>query len=145
MNKFKINYIKFIYLFAFLLSLIFPKKYYIFFKCCLKYIQYYHYLDKKCLECPKEIIFNGLNILSLEDTLDEIIKNNRSISRFGDGEIKLIFGNKIGFQNANKMLAIKLKKVLKSKRKGLLIGINFPYNNSYLNKLIYTEKKYYIN
>ena len=91
------------------------------------------------------IIFNGLNILSSEDTLDEIIKNNRSILRFGDGEIRLIFGKKIGFQNANKILAKKLKKVLKSKRKGLLIGINFPYNNSYLNKLINQEKKYYIN
>jgi glycosyltransferase family protein len=86
-----------------------------------------------------------LNILSSEDTLDEIIKKNCSISRFGDGEIKLIFGQRIGFQEVNKKLAYKLKKVLKSKRKGLLIGINIPYNNSYLNKFTYSAKIYYNN
>jgi len=82
-----IIFIKIICIVALLFLLKFPKKYYLYFKCCLKYIQYYHNLNKKCLTCPKEIIFKGLNILSSEDTLDEIIKNNRSISRFGDGEM----------------------------------------------------------
>ena len=86
-----------------------------------------------------------MNIISSEDTLDEIIKNNRSISRFGDGEINLIDGVSIGFQEANKILTKKLKKVLKSKRKDLLIGINIPYNNSYLNIYNYEAKQYFIN
>ena len=97
------------------------------------------------MKCPKEIIFNGLKILSSEETLNEIIKNNRSISRFNDGEIGLIFGKGIGFQKVNKMLSKKLRKVLKSKRKGLLIGINIPYNNSYLNIYDNRAKKFYIN
>ena len=56
MNTFLIILIKLICLFALLLSFKFPKKYYIIFKCCLKYFQYYHYLNKKCLNCPKEIM-----------------------------------------------------------------------------------------
>jgi glycosyltransferase family protein len=83
--------------------------------------------------------------LSSEETLNEIIKKNRSISRFGDGEIKLIFGKGLGFQGANKTLIKKLRKVLKSKRKGLLIGINIPYNNRYLSKYNNRAKKYFIN
>jgi len=145
MNKYKIKNIKLICFLILLLSLKISKKYYIFFKCCIKYFQYYHYLDKKCLSCPKEVIFNGLNILSSEETLNEIIKKNRSISRFNDGEIGLIFGNGIGFQEANKLLIKKLRKVLRSKRKGLLIGINIPYNNRYLNIYNSKTKQFYIN
>jgi hypothetical protein len=85
-----------------------------------------------------------LNILSPEDTLNEIINNNRSISRFGDGEFKLMLGQKIGFQEVNKKLIKKLKKVLKSKEKGLLIGIFLPYNNKYLNPFTYGTKRYLI-
>jgi len=145
MNKFIIIFIKLICFFVILFSLKFNKKYYIFFKCCLKYIQFYHNLNKKCLSCPREVIFEGLKILSSEDTLDEIIKNNRSISRFGDGEFNLMLGKNIGFQEVNNTLIIKLKKVLKSKKKGLLIGILWPYNNNYLEKFIYETKKYLIN
>ena len=145
MNKFLIIFIKLICFFSILFSFKLTKKYYIFFKCCFKYFQYYHNLDKKCLSCPREVIFNRLKILSSEDTLDEIIKNKKSISRFGDGEFNLILGKKIGFQEFNKTLTIKLKKVLRSKRKGLLIGILLPYNNYYLEPFIYVTKKYLIN
>jgi len=91
------------------------------------------------------VIFNGLNILSSEDTLDEIINKNRSISRFGDGEFNLIFGKGIGFQKVNDSLIKKLKKVLKNRKIGLLVGINIPYNNSLLNKYIDKSKHYFIN
>ena len=86
-----------------------------------------------------------MNILSREETLDEIIKYNRSISRFGDGEFNIILGKRIGFQEVNIKLIKKLKQVLKQKRRGLLIGINIPYNNSYLNKYVCNHKKYFIN
>jgi glycosyltransferase family protein len=85
-----------------------------------------------------------LNILSPEDTLNEIINSNRSISRFGDGEFNLMLGQKIGFQEVNLKLIKKLKKVLKSREKGLLIGIFLPYNNKYLKPFIYETKRYLI-
>lgn len=56
-----------------------------------------------------------------------------------------MLGKNIGFQEVNNTLIIKLKKVLKSKKKGLLIGILWPYNNNYLEKFIYETKKYLIN
>ena len=86
-----------------------------------------------------------MNIFSSEEALNEIIKKNRSISRFGDGELRLIFGKGIPFQTVNKLLIKKLKKVLKSNKKGLLIGINIPYNNSYLSIFNDKTKNYYIN
>jgi glycosyltransferase family protein len=137
--------IKSIFFFILLFSFKFPKKYYIIFKCCLKYIQYFHNLEKKCLECPREIIFNGLNIFSPKETLDEIIKYNRSISRFGDGEFNIIFGQSVGFQEGNKELAKRLKEVLKSNEKGLLIGIFLPYSNNDLKQFINETKEYLIN
>ena len=144
MKKYKTKSIKLICFFILLLSFKISKNYYILFKCCIKYIQYYHYLDKECMKCPKEIIFNGLTILSPEETLDEIIKRNRSITRFNDGEINLMYGGRIGFQEANQKLSKKLRKVLKSKRKGLLIGINIPYNNSQLSIYNNYDKNFYI-
>jgi glycosyltransferase family protein len=99
----------------------------------------------ECLSCPKEIIFFGLNISSAEDTLDEIIKNNRSISRYGDGEFDLIFGKDIGFQKFNNKLARQLRRILKNKRKDFLVGINIPYNNTDLDKYIYNTKTFFFN
>ena len=60
--------------------------------------------EKKCQNCKITIIFKGLKIASDEETLDEIIKKNKSISRFGDGEFKIIFGFGIGFQKKNTLL-----------------------------------------
>ena len=60
-------------------------------KICLKQKK------KNCGKCtPKEILKN-LKIYSLEETLDEIINNNKSLSRFGDGEFELILRININF------------------------------------------------
>ena len=81
----------------------------------------------KCNECPLRYIFKGLNIISNEKTLDEIIYNHKSLARFGDGEYRIIFGSNAFFQRYNKSLATKLYKVLNSDEKNLLIGINLPW------------------
>ena len=81
----------------------------------------------RCSECPLEYIFKGLNIVSKEKTLDEIIYNHKSIARFGDGEYRIIFGKNAFFQKYNKTLAKKLYDVLNCKEKNLLIGINIPW------------------
>ena len=67
------------------------------YKLCFKCYNNYK-KDKKCINCKNIIIFKGLKIASDEETLDEIIMKNKSISRFGDGEFKLIFGHGVGFQ-----------------------------------------------
>ena len=91
------------------------------------------FLKKNCMYCPREIIFHGLNIASREETLNEIINNNKSIARFGDGEFKIIFGLGIGFHKSYKKLKIKLLNVLNSSLNNLLIGLNMPYHEQELN------------
>ena len=83
---------------------------------------------KKCEYCSREIIFNGLQIASREETLDEIIINNKSIARFGDGEFMIMFGKRIGFQKVNKLIKTKLLNILNSNLNNLLIGINVPFH-----------------
>jgi hypothetical protein len=53
-------------------------------------------------------MLKNIKIISAEDTLNEIIYNNKSISRFGDGEFNLIFGRGIKFQKTNKNLSKRL-------------------------------------
>lgn len=89
--------------------------------------------DSKCLECPNEILFKHLYIVSKENTLKEIIQNNKSISRYGDGEISLLFGHNIPFQKASENLSNRLLEVINSKEKNLLIGIFFPYQKKEIN------------
>lgn len=51
------------------------------------------------------------NVMSSEETVDYIIKNKVSISRYGDGEICSLMGYNLDFQKANGELSQKLKDV----------------------------------
>lgn len=99
--------------------------------------------NKKCLNCTNYSIFKDIKLHDEEETLNEIIYKNKSISRFGDGEYLYILGSNIGFQDYNKELAQRLLKILNSEEKNLLIGITLPYKQRYLNRFIYIAKKYY--
>lgn len=100
---------------------------------------YHHYKNNY----PIEKIFGKLKIHSANDTLDEIIINNKSISRFGDGEFSLIYGKDNYFQNYNIKLRKRLIQILKSDEPNLLIGINIPYTNKSLERYIDIVKNYY--
>lgn len=63
------------------------------------------------------------NVIDAEGTLKELIKTNKSICRFGDGEFSLIFGESIPFQNYSQNLENRLKEVLSSKNENLMVGI----------------------
>jgi glycosyltransferase family protein len=68
-------------------------------------------------------------VKSCEETIEEIIKNRKSISRFGDGELPLAFGlGPIGFQKSDKELAKRLREILVSKD-DILIGIMDAFGN----------------
>lgn len=62
-------------------------------------------------------------ILNIEDSLKRIIDQGCSIARFGDGEFNLMRGTGLGFQEANDLLAERLRQVLTSSMEGLEIGI----------------------
>ncbi|KAG4097265.1 DUF1792-domain-containing protein [Neocallimastix lanati (nom. inval.)] len=73
--------------------------------------------------CPAFNILSSLNILSSEETVDDIINNKKSISRFGDGEFDLIFGKGIGFQKFDKNMSKRLTDILRSNKEDLIIAI----------------------
>lgn len=62
-------------------------------------------------------------VASVEETIDALASNRFSIARFGDGEIKLVAGKNISFQEATPFVTKKLREVLSSDVDGLLIGV----------------------
>ena len=80
-------------------------------------------IRKSCFKCSVDLIFKPIKIKTVEETIKEIIKNKKSISRYGDGEFNIIFNKNIKFQKFNKKLKYGLKKVLNSTLENLLIGV----------------------
>ena len=65
-----------------------------------------------------------LKVKSLEETISEIVNHKKSISRFGDGEFRLILPNEnLKFQEENQLLTEKLKEVLTSNLENHLVAI----------------------
>ena len=131
---------KFLIIFFFIINNFILQKKYIF---CFECIKNDKYQSSKCCECPNELIFNGLKIESPEDTIQEIIKYNKSISRFGDGEYDIIFGSDINYQEYNERLSKRLMEIINSNKTNLLVGIICPYNKSLQNNYINSEIKFW--
>lgn len=75
-----------------------------------------------------------LRICTSEETIKLIQENRMSCSRFGDGELKIMRGESIGFQSYDKILAKRLEEVIRSSLEKHLVCI--PYylmNMSILN------------
>lgn len=68
-----------------------------------------------CMKKPK--------VMTIEESIDYIISNKCSLSRFGDGEMNLIMGNKLQFQDYSKQLADRLEEVLQSNDLKHIVGI----------------------
>lgn len=83
-----------------------------------------------------------INVFSIEKTLDDLIKNNASIIRFGDGEMDLINGKNLKFQNSNAILSERLNFLLglKSNDK-LFIAIPEIFNG--INQYTNDEKEFW--
>lgn len=79
-------------------------------------------------------ILGGFKIASPDETIDKLVNDKCSISRFGDGEFDMICGVGMKYQKYNKELAKRLKQVLDSNEKGLLIGINNVIDLEYSEK-----------
>lgn len=80
-------------------------------------------LNNKPYEVIDERAGYILKVKGIHETIDKLIHSDFSISRFGDGEIKLIAGQDIGFQRASRELAERLKEVLYHKTDKHIVGI----------------------
>lgn len=63
------------------------------------------------------------HILSIDETIDKVLREKLSVIRFGDGEISLIDGTDLGFQKKNDELARKLEEIIKAKHENLMLCI----------------------
>ena len=53
-----------------------------------------------------------ISVMSIDETLDELMKTEKSLIRFGDGEFHIMNGYNIAFQEYNEELAIGMKEIL---------------------------------
>lgn len=87
-------------------------------------------LDRK-EKLQEEMEKNKINILDIENSLKKIKDERKSISRFGDGELDLIIGKNLKFQEHDEKLAKRLEKILTSKQDFCMIGIPDVINGFY--------------
>lgn len=53
-----------------------------------------------------------INVLNIDETLDYILEHNSSVARFGDGEMDIIAGNSIPYQQYDYNLAQQLRQIM---------------------------------
>ena len=111
----------------------------------------------------ERIIYPAPKIAGIEETLNKIISLKASMSRYGDGEYNLMFGNDIDFQTYDKRLDDKMRAILKTDDDTFLVGVpdemyHFDnlrkdtvkfwktfvrYNRKKIAKLLVPDKQYY--
>ncbi len=82
-------------------------------------------------------------IMSCEDTVKYILESGCSVSRFGDGELKLISGRKLIFQDATDEIRKKLSEVIGSDKKNLLVCLPSVFSDEQLSDEIDSAAKYW--
>lgn len=88
---------------------------------------------------------NRFNIISDEELVKQIVKNKKSLSRFGDGELKWAFDKaNINFQDNDEKLSEKLREIIlsdDSKNENCIVGIHRALNN--IDEYTKTSKKFW--
>ncbi len=86
-----------------------------------------HHLER--LQYEKGAYADKLQILTTGETMRLLEKEKVSFLRYGDGEIAIMMGNSIPFQEFNPKLARRLRKILRTETEGLKIGIPYYYTH----------------
>mgnify|MGYP003296520899 CR=1 FL=1 len=100
-----------------------------------------------CLKFKRLNKVNRIMFYSDDETIDNIIKNKKSLSRFGDGEFNLMndINYNIPFQNNSKLLQRRLKNIIKNNNSNLLVGIPQTMSLNYLSILKKRSKIWWVN
>lgn len=89
-------------------------------------LEEYH-MDSELLRMKEDLLQDmrktPIKIMSVEETIQKIKKERKSIARFGDGELDVINGGDIGFQNKNEALGKRLLEILQEKQDDCIIGL----------------------
>lgn len=65
----------------------------------------------------------GIKVMSIDETLDELLRTEKSLVRFGDGEIVMIRGRSLYFQKQMPELSRRLSEILAYREEGLMVAI----------------------
>ena len=69
------------------------------------------------------ILKNPLSVADLDTTIEELLGSEKSFVRFGDGEIRLIEGDKLPLQDADRKLAERLQEIISMRSEDIMTGI----------------------
>lgn len=92
--------------------------------------------SKRRYKAKAEKVLGKYNIATPEETIDKIVKDKVSITRFGDGEFDMIYGIGMNYQKYNADLAKRLEEIILSQDDGIIIGIPNVINLEYCDKYI---------
>lgn len=82
-------------------------------------------------------------VMTIEESIDKVCKGRMSISRFGDGEISLMCGNNLNFQQYDPRLAKKMEKAIRAENLNLLTCIPDCFPNGCLNSLSVIDSSFW--
>lgn len=70
-----------------------------------------------------------ISVHSVEETLDELLFTDKSLVRFGDGEIVVLSGKNIYFQTASPEISAGLKRIIGYEHEGLMVTLPDIFNS----------------
>ena len=85
---------------------------------------YYEYIR---IPYVRRVMFRNLKIKDSMESIQYIINHRCSVSRYGDGEMDVIFGGCRGFQQYNPRLAMRLREVLSSNLPNHIVCLPQPF------------------
>lgn len=85
----------------------------------LKYNKLYRKMQREAVGMP--------DIRNTDESLDKILKEHCSVSRYGDGEFEVIRGGGNGFCNHSPFLAEKLKEILTTEIPDHIVGLPYAF------------------
>ncbi len=71
----------------------------------------------------KGILHNRIQVHTVDETIDELLHTNKSMVRFGDGEIVMIKGGSLMLQKASPEIARGLSEILRYREEDLIVTI----------------------
>lgn len=103
----------------------------------------YHKLPmfRKFIDLYRQVFWFKPNIVSTEQVVSLIVSKRYSLSRFGDGELKAMFGGDLNFQPSSKLLQERLREISLSDCPNMLIGVPDIFHN--LNRYTLADRKFW--
>lgn len=90
----------------------------------MKVTRFKRHINAFVTELKLRWILSQYKVMTIDETIVDIIDNKKSISRFGDGEFMLMLNNgEVNFQRSNVNLAVKLGEVINNRNPNILIAV----------------------